>query len=91
MDLFYEILRHTLSAILVIAEVALFLRAILSWFDPTEESQISSLLYLVTEPLILPVRKLFDHFEWFQGTPFDVPFLAVVLLVAVLRGLMVLF
>ena len=48
-------------------------------------------MYVVTEPIILPVRKLFEKLNWFQDTPFDVAFLAVVLIVAVLRGLMVLF
>ena len=91
MDIFHDILYHTLSAILIVAEVALFLRAILSWFDPTEASRISSFLYVVTEPLILPIRRLFEAKDWFQGTPLDVPFLAAVLIIAVLRGLLVLF
>lgn len=91
MELFYDILSHTLSAILTIAEVALFLRAILSWFDPMGEGVIASFLYLVTEPLIYPIRRLFEAKGWFEGTPIDVPFIAAVIVIAVLRGLLVLF
>ncbi len=91
MELFYDILLHTLSAILTVAEVGLFLRAILSWFDPMEESRIASFLYLVTEPLIYPIRRLFEAKRWMEGSPIDVPFLITVLVIAVLRGLLVLF
>ena len=91
MELFYDILSHTLSAILTIAEVALFLRAILSWFDPMGEGVIASFLYLITEPLIYPIRRLFEAKGWFEGTPIDVPFIAAVIVIAVLRGLLVLF
>ena len=65
MDLFYDILFYTLSAILTLAEIMLFLRAILSWFDPTGQSRFSSFLYLVTEPLVFPLRRLFEAKEWF--------------------------
>ena len=54
--------------------VALLVRAILSWFVREGDSPFSSLLILITEPLILPVRHLCDRFGWFQGVPMDVPF-----------------
>lgn len=91
MELFYEILFHTLSAILTVAGIALFLRAIVSWFDPMEESRVASFLYLLTEPLIYPIRQLFEKKGWFEGTPIDVPFIFAVIIIAVLRGLLVLF
>ncbi len=91
MEIFYEILIHTLSAILIIAEIGLFLRAILSWFDPMEESRLSSFLFLVTEPLIYPIRRLFEARHWAENSPIDVPFLITVLIIAVLRGLLVFF
>lgn len=91
MELFYEILVHTLSAILTIAGIALFLRAIISWFDPMEESRVASFLYLVTEPFIHPIRQLFEKKGWFEGIPIDMPFIATVILVAILRGLLILF
>lgn len=91
MELFHDILFYTLSAILTLAEIALFLRAILSWFDPMGEGRLSSFFYMVTEPLIYPVRRLFEKKGWFEGTPIDVPFLVVILIIAVLRGLLAIF
>ncbi len=48
----------------------------------------SSLLILITEPLILPVRHLCDRFGWFQGVPMDVPFLLTALFVSLLTTLL---
>ena len=86
MELFYSILYYTLSGMLTVLWLALFLRAIVSWFDPTGEGAISGVLYFVTEPLIHPIRLLFEKMDWFQETPIDVPFFVLVILVAVLRG-----
>lgn len=91
MEVFHDVLFYTLSAILTVAEIALFLRAIVSWFDPVGEGRVSSFLYLVTEPLIYPLRRLFEAKGWFAGTPLDMPFLFTVLIIALLRGLLVLF
>ena len=61
--------------------VALLVRAILSWFVREGDSPFSSLLILITEPLILPVG-------WFQGVPMDVPFLLTALFVSLLTTLL---
>ena len=68
--------------------VALLVRAILSWFVREGDSPFSSLLILITEPLILPVRHLCDRFGWFQGVPMDVPFLLTALFVSLLTTLL---
>lgn len=87
MELFHSILYYTLSGMLTVLWLALFLRAVVSWFDPTGEGVLSGILYLITEPLIHPIRVLFEKKEWFTETPIDVPFFVLILLVAVLRGL----
>lgn len=91
MELFHDILFYTLSAILTLAEIALFLRAILSWFDPMGEGHLSSFLYMITEPLIYPIRRLFEKKGWFEGSLFDVPFFAVVFIIAILRASLAIF
>ena len=84
MELFGIVLRNTLSAIITIAQVALLLRAIFSWIDMTGEGKISAFLYILTEPLIQPIRKLFEKLHWFEDTPFDMAFLATVIILALL-------
>ncbi len=73
---------------LTVISVALLARVILSWFESEGASPISSLLVLITEPLILPVRRLCDRFGWFQGIPVDMPFLLTALLVGFLTTLL---
>jgi len=44
--------------ILQLLTLALFGRAILSWFDPGMRWPISRVLYDVTEPIVAPVRSI---------------------------------
>lgn len=47
-----------LLTILNIYSFVLFGRAIMSWFDPTFNSQIGRILYDITEPVIAPIRQV---------------------------------
>ncbi len=58
-----------------VLSVAMFARAILSWFTMGEQTKIGAFLYVVTEPVIIPIRALCARFGWFQGLPVDMPFL----------------
>jgi uncharacterized protein YggT (Ycf19 family) len=54
---------------------AMFVRAILSWFIMDEEGgPFVTFLYAITEPIILPIRLLFDRMGWFRDSPLDIPF-----------------
>lgn len=44
--------------VLQLLTLALFGRAILSWFDPGQRWPISRVLYDVTEPIVAPVRSI---------------------------------
>lgn len=68
--------------------VALFLRAILSWFLREGENAVMVFLAYVTEPLILPIRRLCDRFGWFREMPIDMPFLLTTVLVGFLSVLL---
>ncbi len=58
-----------------VVDIAMLGRAVLSWFTMGEQTRIGAFLYVVTEPVILPVRNLCNRFGWFQGLPMDMPFL----------------
>ncbi len=61
-----------------VASIAMLGRAVLSWFTMGEQTKIGAFLYVVTEPLIMPIRNLCNRFGWFQGLPLDMPFLFTV-------------
>ena len=73
MDILLEIVRSTVYIIIVVLQTAMFLRAIMSWF-PFGEGKLSDFLYALTEPMIFPVRFLFDKMNWNTGLPIDIPF-----------------
>ena len=66
---------------------AMFIRAILSLFM-TEDNAISSFLYTITEPIILPVRRLLEKFNILQGLPIDISFLITYLLLSTLGSIL---
>lgn len=85
MDVMFYFLKNTAILLLYVLDIGLFLRAILSWFDPDMSFRLSTFLYSVTEPIIQPIRKLCYKMNWFQRTPIDVPFMITVLLVIVVQ------
>lgn len=85
MELAIYIMRQTLLLLIDVVDVAFLLRAILSWFDPERSGRFSAFLFMVTEPMILPVRALCYKKNWFQSTPLDVPFLITILLLSLLQ------
>lgn len=88
MDIAVYLIKNTALALIGVIEIAMFARAILSWFDQTGESKISVFLYTVTEPVIIPVRRLFERMHWFEGSPIDVSFTVTWLLLMVIQLLL---
>ncbi len=74
---------QTLVLFLDVVGVAMSVRALLSWFFMGQTNKVLNFLYVVTEPVILPVRAVCARFGWFQGVPIDMPFLITMLLLIV--------
>ena len=82
------LIKNTAMILITVLELAMFARAIFSWFDRTGESGLSVLLYTITEPVILPVRRLCERMHWFEGIPIDIPFTITWLCLMVLQVLL---
>lgn len=88
MDFFvtlFNILCVSLGLLLLLIELAFFLRAILSFFDPEEGSFFAGVLFLITEPAILPVRALLSRLHIGEGLPIDLSFFVTFMLLSVLQ------
>ncbi len=70
----YIVVRCALLFIDVLS-IAMLVRAVMSWFTMGQVTKLGNFLYVVTEPIILPIRALCNRFGWFQGVPIDMPFL----------------
>lgn len=87
--LVFFVLQKSVDILITVLQVAMFLRAILSWFDPMQEGKLSVFLMMVTEPVILPIRALCEKMHWFEGLPLDIPFLLTWILLSFLQLLVV--
>lgn len=88
-----DTLSYVLSKILVVfvhAMLALMLaRAVLSFIplnDDDEESFFSRAVFLITEPLIVPVRSILGLFFDVEGFPVDVSFYVTTVLLGLLAS-----
>ncbi len=62
--------------VLIFIEVltfAMMIRAILSWFTDGS-GKFTQFLYILTEPAIMPIRKLLVKMNWLQNSPIDFSF-----------------
>ncbi len=69
-----------------LAMLFMFVRAILSWF-PGQGGTFERFIYAVTEPLLLPVRKLFDLFDIRPNLPIDLSFTVTFLLLVIIDAI----
>ncbi len=65
-------------------QFAMLIRAILSWFPLSDDNKIEAFLFGVTEPLIYPIRVLFEKFDSMRNIPIDIPFFVTYLILTVL-------
>ena len=80
----YFVVSQVVGVFLFAVEIAMLLRAVLSWF-PLEPNKFTNLLYAITEPVIYPIRWLFYRMNWFQDSPLDVPFFVTFLIISVIN------
>ncbi|MBO6053832.1 MAG: YggT family protein [Clostridia bacterium] len=82
------VLMTTVRAVLIVLELLMLARALVSWLPLEEGSPVENFLFAVTEPVIMPVRALFDAFGWFEGLPIDVAFFVTFLLLSILSAVL---
>ena len=82
-----RIVAGLVSALLSVMQVAMLIRAVLSWFPQAADSAFGDLIATVTEPVVAPIRALADRFGWFRNSPIDYSFMIAYLLLFVLQGM----
>lgn len=85
MEIFLYVLFYTLYIFVDVILLAMLVRAIFSWFPPETEGPFQRMLYMITEPAIMPVRKIFARMGWFQGLPLDMSFMATSMILCLVR------
>lgn len=87
-DVAFEFLKLTAVAVLQILELAFFVRSVLSLFDPMQEWRLSGFLFLLTEPVVLPIRALLAKLsKSASGGPIDIAYMITFLCLVILEML----
>lgn len=79
MFLLFQILSFVLTAM----QIAIIARALFSWFDPTGRTPIGQFLIAVTDPIIVPIRRLLPSAGFVDFSPM-VALIAILILQRVL-------
>ena len=82
MELFVKLVIGIAEAILFVLELAMLIRAILSWLPIREDNPIVLFVTMLTEPIVAPIRALFERMNWFQNIPIDISFFVAYLLLS---------
>jgi YggT family protein len=88
MGMFAALLVGTARALIVVLELCMLVRAVLSWFPIRENNPILLFVIAVTEPIVAPIRALFDKMGWFRSLPIDISFLVAYLLLTLVGTLL---
>ena len=83
-----EVIKSFVLIFLSVVQLAMLLRAILSWFV-MGGGTFTNFLYAITEPFIVPVRTLFEKMNWLQNSPIDFSFMVTYLLISLLTVFLV--
>ena len=65
-------------------QIAMIARMIISWVPGVEDSKITDFINAVTEPMIIPVRRLFEKRGWFRRSPIDIPFMVTYFILTII-------
>ena len=85
MNYFIYIFSATVSLIIDVTLTLMFIRVILSLLPLSEDNKFSVFVYYVTEPVVTPMRILFDRLGLFRSLPIDMSFFFTYMLLAVIR------
>ena len=82
------LLGNTAMTLLSAIELCMLVRAVLSWFPIRDDNPFLRFVCMVTEPLIAPIRALFDRTGLFRNFPLDMSFFVTFLLISALSGML---
>lgn len=83
----YMLIKQTAIALIEIISLLLLVRAVFSWFPTVRGGRIMEIVYVITEPILIPLRTLFERFGIGRGIPFDLSFLATVIVLQIIASL----
>jgi YggT family protein len=65
MEFLFNLIRYLCQVL----TLAIFARAIISWFSPSPTNRLAIILYQLTEPFLAPLRRIIPRVGMFDFTP----------------------
>ena len=69
-------------------QFCMLIRAVLSWFPLDDDNKFLIFIESITEPVIFPVRAVFDRTPFFANFPLDLSFLVSYILLSIVSGIL---
>lgn len=69
---------------------AMLVRAVTSWIPELDGAWLD-LVYMITDPVIVPIRNLFEKFPGFKNSPIDFSFMIAYMVILIVRELFAMF
>jgi YggT family protein len=74
--------------LIVVLQLLMFARAITSWIMMDEDNTFIRFVNIVTEPIIMPIRKLIEKVEFLRNMPIDISFFIAFLVLVILQNIL---
>ncbi|WP_458862360.1 YggT family protein [Acidaminobacterium chupaoyuni] len=84
----YYVFSTVAYSLITFIEIAMLVRAVMSWFPQTQGSKIYEIAYMITEPVIMPFRALVDKIPALRGFPLDISFLLAYMVLIMLETIL---
>ena len=80
----YYMVRQLAYSVISLLQLAMLGRAIISWIPSLQGSALHNILYQITEPIIMPFRRLLWNITAMRSFPLDLSFLAAYIVLNIL-------
>ncbi len=67
---------------------AIFVRVILSWLPIDDDSSFLNFVYMITDPVIVPIRSLLERIPAFGNSPIDFSSFVAMILIFALQAML---
>lgn len=75
------------TLLLWVLEISMILRAVASWIPSLDGMKWMDIVYMLTEPIVVPVRAIFERFSLFRNSPIDFSFVIAFLLLGMVQSI----
>ena len=87
MDNILYMLAQIATLLLGAINIAMLIRAVTSWIPDLDGAWLD-LVYMLTEPVVAPIKAIFDLFPVFRNSPIDFSFLIAFMLLNIVQELL---